>query len=55
MLTVAEHVERWERELRRAHAEDVGSLGSRARVLRAESALRYWRALGWGEARKVSA
>jgi aminoglycoside phosphotransferase (APT) family kinase protein len=55
MLSPADQVERWQRELREAREADDGSLGGLARVARAESQLRFWEALvGLGQ-RKVSA
>jgi transcriptional regulator with XRE-family HTH domain len=55
MLSPADQVERWTRELREAReADDKTLCGALARVARAESQLRFWEALvGLGQ-RRVS-
>jgi aminoglycoside phosphotransferase (APT) family kinase protein len=55
MLSPADQVERWTRELREAREADDRTLRAAARVARAESQLRFWEALVGLGSRRVSA
>lgn len=54
-MSAASRVALWDAELRVAVEADDGSLQARARVVRAESTLRYWEAVASSQARKVLA
>lgn len=54
-MSPADRAEWWARELRAAEQADDGSLGARARVVRAEGTLRYWEAVVGLQRERVSA